>query len=341
MALHFDFKKKTNLQTRLGLDIGAGTIKMVELAISGKENPILTSFGTKDVDAAQKAAVSERIKELAAGIRVTAKEATIAVSGPAVIVRFIAMPRMSREELSGAIRFEAEKHIPFNINDCVIDFQVLRQYEKENKSDVLLAAVKREYVTDRVKLVQDAGFSVRAVDIDGFALANAFLRNYPQEGGEKTVLLLDIGAALTNLTILKGQSLCLVRDVAIGGKDFRAVAAKACNVDPKNSDELARMAAEKAQEIALQLKPVLSNLLDEIRLSCSYYENQCGRMVEEIYVSGGASSVPSLTELFTEAFGFKPNFLNPFMTIDTVNVDAAALEKARGALAVAVGLALR
>lgn len=340
-------KKKTQLKLRAGLDIGTSDIKLLEVA-EGPGKFVVTAFGVKTPVTHSREETIHTIKTLVETAKVVSKTVNIAVSGPAVIVRFITMPKMTREEMAGAIRFEAEKHIPFNINECVIDFQVLRRYDKENKCDVLLAAAKREYVEERVKTVLDANLSVGIVDIDGFAFANAFLKNYPSASNaasgnsvEKTTLLLDIGSALTNLVILKGQSLCLLRDVAIGGRDLGAAIARSCGLDPKDADAVRKAAAENAAMAAAAMRPVLTNLLDEIRLSCSYYENQCGRAIDDIYVSGGASSVDGLLDIFQESFGVKPNPLDVFQAFDTMNVDADALAKVRGSLAVAVGLACR
>jgi len=334
------FAAKTKVRTRAGLDIGAADIKVVEIA-EGSGKSVVTAFGRRTPLTASREEAIVAIKALVAGAKMGSRSVNISVSGPAVIVRFITMPKMSREEMAGAIRFEAEKHIPFNINECVTDFQILKQYDKENKCDVLLAAAKKEYIENRIRMVLDADLSVGIVDIDGFALANAFLKNYSQVPPDRTVLLLDIGSALTNLTIVKGGALCLVRDVAIGGRDLNAAVAKACGIDPKNMDEIKRLMQEKAQEAALHIKPVLSNLIDEIRLSCSYYENQCGRTVDEIYVAGGAAHIAGLPEFFQESFGLKPAALDAFQALDTMNVDTNELKKIQGSLAVAAGLALR
>jgi len=336
-------QSKAKIRTKAGLDIGSSDIKVVEIA-EGQGKPVLTAFGRRTPLTSSREETVAAIKAIVDAGKISSKTVNISVSGPPVIVRFITMPRMTRDEMSGAIRFEAEKHIPFNINECVIDFQIMRDYPKENKSDVLLAAAKREHVESRVKMVLEANLSVGVVDIDGFALANAFLKSYPQAGAaaaEKTILLLDIGSTLTNLAILKGAALCLVRDVAVGGKDIAAAIAKAYAIDPKNGDEIRRVAQEKGAEVTAHLKPVLNNLIDEVRLSCSYYENQCGRTVDEIYVAGGAAAVSGLPDYFQESFGLKSAELDAFKAVDTMNVDAQELAKVKSSLAVAMGLAFR
>lgn len=340
--MKFGIQQRPKVRTTAGLDIGSHDIKMVEIS-SGNGKPLVTSFSLKGIDYSAKEDLSGVLKAMAASSNITAKEINISVSGQSVIIRFLSMPRMSREEMSSAIRFEAEKHIPFNINECVVDFQVLHEYPKENKSDVLLVAAKKDFVEGRVKLVRDAGFVVGVVDVDSLAVANAFLKNYPRDNAaqEKTALLLDIGASSTHLAILKGQILCLVRDVSIGGKDFNSAVAKAFNLDNKNADDIKRVLKEKPQEALVPIRAVMNNLFDEIRLSCSYYENQCGRAIDQIYISGGGSGIAGLPGSLQESFGIKPENLNPFQALDTVNIQAGELEKYQNQFTVAVGLALR
>lgn len=339
--INFNFKHKIQPKSKAGMDIGSHSVKLVEMLFPASGKPILTGFGVREFSGSGGAAISESIRGLASSIRTTVKEFAISVSGPSVIVRFISMPRMRREELAGAIRFEAEKHIPFNINECVLDFQIMREDAKENKIDVLLAAAKKEHIEERIKFVQAAGFSVSLVDIDGFAVSNAFLANYPVTNPDKTVFLLDIGAGLTNLSILRGSTICLLRDVAIGGKDFTAALAKTLAVDAATAEKSKLSPQDKAQAVLQGSKAMLNNLLDEVRLSCSYYENQCGRTIDDIFISGGGAGLIGLPEFFKESLGIKPNFLQPFQAIDTVNIDAAELKKTEALLAVAAGLAMR
>jgi len=118
---------------------------------------------------------------------------------------------MTEEDLKGAIRFEAEKFIPFDINEYILDFHVLNKGDKEKGSvETLLAAVKKDHVWQKIKLVQAAGLNVRLVDVDSFAMTNSFVKNYPDLDPAKASALLNMGATLTNLSILRGRrgSLC-------------------------------------------------------------------------------------------------------------------------------------
>lgn len=342
--MNFNMGKKIHSKpkNRVGLDIGCSSVKMVEIASSG-ESSSLVCLGMRKASAAVRQPLVDAIKSLSNEIRVTAKEAVISVSGPSVIVRFVSMPRMRDDELKSAIRFEAEKYIPFAINDCIVDHNVLRKNDKEGKLEVLLVAAKKDFIMNKVSIAEECGFSVNAVDVDTFALSNAFLKNFPQATSSKTAALLDIGSSVTNVGIVRDQVLCFARDIAIGGDDFNQAISKALGMDIKAVEDVKLSPGERLQDVLACTKSVANNLLDETRLSLSYYENQSGRGVDEIYISGGSSVLPGLEALFQEAFESKPVLWDPLNFLDKsrggFNADLAA--KARGSFAVAVGLALR
>ena len=285
----------------------------------------------------------EAIKSLSSEINVTAKDAAISVSGPSVIVRFVSMPKMKNDELKGAIKFEAEKHVPFSIKDCIVDYRILKTNEKEGKLEILLVAAKKDFVMSKVSIAEESGFSVSTVDVDTFAVANAFLRNPSLAPAGKTAALLDIGSSFTNVGIVRDGVLCFARDIAIGGNDFNQVISKELNVDTKSAEELKISPADKLQEILACTKGITNNLLDDTRLSLSYYENQSGRGVDEICICGGSSGLPGLETLFQEAFESKPIFWDPLSSLDKSKggFDTALVEKMKSSFAVAVGLALR
>lgn len=296
-------------RNRIGLDIGSSSVKMLEVS-AAPDKLALVKIGFKKVSSAVRTELIEAIGSLAKDLNVSTKEANISVSGSSVTVRFISMPKMRDDELKGAIRFEAEKHIPFAIDDCIVDYNILRKNEKEGKFEILLVAAKKEFILDRIAIVEESGFSVNLVDVDTFSAANAFLKNNSTVDPDKTFALLNIGAAYTNVGIVRGGVLCFARDIAMGQEDAKGAA---------------------------------NNLLDEIRLSFSYYENQSGKGVDEIYISGGNALFDDLERLVQETFESKPFFWDPLDFLDKADAqfDANLVDKMKGSFAVAAGLALR
>lgn len=315
---------------------------MIEIASSG-DNLSLVRLGMKKASGAVREPLIEAIRSLSREINITAKEAAISVSGPSVIVRFVSMPKMRDDELKGAIRFEAEKHIPFSINDCIIDHQILRKNDKEGKLEILLVAAKKDFVMSKVSIAEESGFSVTTVDVDTFAVANAFLKNPSRVTAGKTAAILNIGANFTNVGIVKDGALSFARDIAMGGDNFNQAISKALNIDIKSAEDVKLSPKDRLQDVIACTKSIMNNLLDDTRLSLSYYENQSGRGVDEIYISGGSSAMPGLEILFQEAFDSKPVLWDTLDSLDKSNgsFDPAVIKELKGSFAVAVGLALR
>jgi type IV pilus assembly protein PilM len=335
-------RSKAKKKARVGLDIGNHSVKLVEVT-EGGDRPMLTAIGMKKMLEQSKDATRDMVKLLAEECSISVKDVNISVSGPSVVVRLVSLPRMTEDELKSAIKFEAEKFIPFNINDCIIDFQIVKKYDKENKLDVLLAAVKKGYVEDKIDIVEAAGLSVGLVDVDGFAVANAFMRSMVNPQGEKTFAILNMGAAITNLTILRENMACMVRDMPVGSANFDACLSKGLGLDIKKAEELKLLPGARKEEVILCVRKAFNSLVDEMRLPFSYYENQFGRGVDEIVLAGGGSSFVGLEGMFQEAFGVKPVFFDPFQFLDTGSetINKSLLERSKNAFAVAVGLALR
>ncbi|OGW93685.1 MAG: hypothetical protein A3G36_05590 [Omnitrophica bacterium RIFCSPLOWO2_12_FULL_45_13] len=342
--LDFDIKKRFQAKpkNKIGLDIGSSAIKMLEVSMLG-DKPSLVCMGLKNAPSAVRETLIGAIRSLAEEIKVTTKDVNISVSGPSVIVRFVSMPKMKDDELKSAMRFEAEKYVPFPINDCIVDHQVLKKNEKEGKLDILLVAVRKAFVLERVRIVEEAGFLVSLIDVDGFAAANAFLKNLPSANTDKAAALINIGATLTNVSIIKDSTLCFLRDITIGGDDFDGVISKALNIDARSAEGIKICPKEREQDIVNCSKGVVNNLLDEMRLSFSYYENQSGCSVDKIYISGGSAGLVGLEALFKDAFDSSPCFWDPLQFLDksAPNTDADISEKIKGSFAIAAGLALR
>ncbi len=330
------------VKNRVGLDIGSHSIKLLE-ALPTPAKPTLVSFGSKKIHGLPRDAVITSIRSLAEELKISVKDVNISLSGPQLIARLISMPKMSPDELKSALKFEAEKLIPFNMSECILDFQVVDEQAAKGKQsvEVLIAAVKREQVMQKIKVVEDAGFGVRIVDVDSFAVANAFIASFPAPDQAKTFAVLNIGATLTNVSILRGSTIAVVRDIAIGGNDFTAAISKKMGLSPQAAEELKVTFKDKAQDVTDCVRPVFANLLDEIKLSFGYHENQSGRGIDEIYVSGGSADMVGLDDLFQDALGSKPRRWDPFQSLNAPGIDSEALGTIKNSYGVAMGLALR
>ncbi|MFH1190555.1 MAG: type IV pilus assembly protein PilM [Candidatus Omnitrophota bacterium] len=335
-------KHSGKIKSSVALDIGSHSVKMIEIS-GAAGNPSLVSFGIRKVDGSSGDAQAEAIRGLSEELKIDLKETGISLSGPSVVVRVISMPDMTDEDLKNAVRFETEKSIPFDINECMFDFYIQGKDAREkNNLNILLAAAKKDSVLAKVKAAEDAGFRVNVVDVDGFAVTNAFLKNYPAIEPAKTIALLNIGATCTNLVISSGGLILFVRDLAIGVNAISAAIYKKCGTLPDLSDGMNKIPAEKITEMEACAKSALVSLLDEIKLSFGYHENQSGRGVDEIYISGGGAGFIGMEAAFREMFGMKPERWDPLKFLMAgSSVDPGETAKSSGSFAICAGLALR
>jgi len=329
-------------RTRVGLDIGRYAVKLLEAQTQGGRS-FLTRIGMKKLSDPSRETLVDSVKSLSEELKHSTKDVNISVSGPSTIVRFVSMPKMREDELKGAIKFEAEEHIPFAIEDCVIDYQVLKKDEKDNKIELLLVAAKKAFIMEKLAAVEECGFSVNLIDVDPFAAANSFLSNFSDYDAAKSAAVLNIGANITNVSVIRGGTLCFCRDVAVGGADFTAAVSKSLNIDLKTAEDIKLAPAARLQDVANAAKNTLNSFFDELRLSFSYYENQSGRPIDEVYACGGSSLQAGMESAFVEAFELKLLLWDPLQFFDNSKLTqgAEAAKATSRYFAVAAGLAIR
>ena len=211
-----------------GLDIGSSSIKMVEL--EGKANSLnLVSLGFEnlpddtiiDGQIMELNVVSDVIQSVCNNHQVTATQVVTGVSGHSVIIKNIVLPLMSREELEESIDWHAEEHIPYDLADVSLDYQVTA--ETDDSTHVLIAACKRERIDNIKQAIQLAGKTPVVIDVDTFALQNCYEVNY-NPTDDQVVTLLNIGASTMNVNIVKGTRSLFTRDITVGGSQFTDVA---------------------------------------------------------------------------------------------------------------------
>lgn len=333
----------------IGLDLGSRFVKAVELCENGGKFE-LTAFRQVETSGPEKA--REAAREVLAGGGFHTKRVATAVSGRSVIVRYVMMNRMPDEELHNVIKFEAGKYIPFEVEDVVLDCQRLEegnQAETEQAKDmrVLLVAVKRTFVDEHVSVLSDAGLLPAILDVDSFALGNAFeLRSRTTGQGpppDRVIALVDIGAYKTNINILRGGNSYFTREVYIAGNDFTEAVAKKLGCESAEAETQKRNPGEKSAELFDAAASVLDDLCHEVHLSFDYFENQFEKEVEEVYLSGGGSLMPGVEETCQRTFGKPVVRWDPLdgMPIRAKGVDEASLHEGASQLAIAVGLAYR
>jgi len=346
------FRKAKSL---VGLDIGSSAVKAVELKPAGKGFKV-AAFGSEAVppdsivDGAiiDGGAVAEAIRRLLTAGAIKTKEVAASLSGNAVIVKKITLPIMSETELGESIYWEAEQYIPFDIQDVNLDYQILDKGTDSGKGtmDVLLVAAKKEKIADYTGVIAQAGRSAVVVDVDAFALQNAYEVNYGIEASA-VVALLNAGASATNINILNGDQSVFTRDISIGGNAYTEALQKELNLPFDLADQLKRGEAvdgvtfEDARPV---LRAVTENVMLEIQKTFDFFKTTASSdRIDRIMLSGGASRAEGFTELLSERFDAPVEGLDPFKRVafDAKKFQVASAADIAPTAAVAMGLALR
>lgn len=332
----------------VGLDVGTTAIKAVELTEHGKDLSI-TGFGQIELAGDRPEDAGQAIADLMKEAGFSNKHIVTAVSGKQVVIRYLTMAAMTDDELRNAILFEAEKYIPFTLDECVLDCQRLVTSEDtaQGNVNVVLAAVKKSQVEDHLQTLQSAGCLPEVVDIDAFALGNAYelTRHATEARGEVTesvVALVDVGATKTSLNIVNQGTSLFTREIYFGGHDFTAAIARRMNVEESSAEALKRNPGENADAIRDAVFPTIDDLGNELQLSFDYFESQYGTPIEKILLTGGGARFPFFREAFEKIFEKPTSVLNPFEGLHVSDeVDPDLLQNGSPQLAIAVGLASR
>jgi type IV pilus assembly protein PilM len=337
----------------VGLDIGTSALKAVVLRKS-RGNWSLVAAGeapipehTADGAPADATAVSEAINELLDTMRVKRARVAAALSGHAVIVKRLSLPAMGPAELGEAIPWEAEQYIPFDLSEVQLDYQVVNAGDP-NKStlDVLLVAAKKDRIDDRAATIAQSGRRPVVLDIEAFALANAYQANYP-ERTDPLAALVHVGRNVTIVCLLERGEPVFTRDISIGGQVHEDALVR--DLGSMGIDELAarrvlhgHMPGDvNPEQVAGVLRDATSQLVLEIRKTVDFYRATAPvEKLSRVVLSGGAWQAVGLVDMLGSEFGAPVDVFDPFRKIAKSGRSIGA-DIAGPAFAVAVGLAMR
>ncbi len=338
-----------------GLDIGSSSIKMIEL--DGKPNSLnLVSLGFEnlpgdtiiDGQIMEMNVVSDVISSVCVNNQVKADQVVTGVSGHSVIIKNIVLPAMSSEELEESIDWHAEEHIPYDLADVSLDYQVTA--ETADSTHVLIAACKRDRIDNIKQAIQLAGKQPVVIDVDTFALQNCYEANYdPTE--DDVVTLLNIGASTMNINIVKGTRSLFSRDITVGGSQFTDVLQRSLGLNFQQAEALKRGVNDAVDTVEEKsIEPLMSNVTEivamEIQKTFDFYRattDDNETQVQKILISGGGSKLAGLAGELSQRLELQVEMLDPFrkINVDTKKFDPEYLNEIMPEMAVAVGLAIR
>ncbi|MBI1845571.1 MAG: type IV pilus assembly protein PilM [Candidatus Rokubacteria bacterium] len=329
------------------MDIGSSAVKAVQLdrtgpAVSLKAlgvvelPPGAISEGTIHDLAAVVDAIQHAVSK--AGIKTT--DAAIGICGRELMIKKLQIPEVPARELPEAVHLEAEHQIPFAIDEVFLDYHVLGQQDRV--LELALVAAKKTKVTEYANAVQEAGLSPVVVDVDGFALGNQFEMNAPEETG--LVALVDIGATMMKINVVRGGTTLFVRDVPFGGNRYTETIAARLKI-PFAQAEAAKLGREGgfALEALAPVRDAVSRELAlELQRAFDYFASTAAtEQISKMVLAGGTSKLVGLREYLGSTFGVPVEVVKPFEHVQVAPEHAQEVAAAGPSLAVAVGLGLR
>jgi type IV pilus assembly protein PilM len=333
----------------VGLDIGSGFVKVVVVDHSGDQPEVsrvamrpLVADAIVEGEVMDPGLVADTVRGLFQEIGLKSKEVITAVGGHDVIIKKIEMDRMKESDAREVIRWEAEQHVPFDIKSVELDFQILNPFDEGLQMEVLLVAAKRELVDNKVSLLLDAGLSPVAIDVDAFALHNAFEHNYP-EAMEGIVALVNVGHETTNVNVLEDGNPILTRDIPFGSRRVREDLQREKGLTAEQAEDVVQ-----GREDVADLSTLVDSSADEVavgieRASAFLMTRQDGGGLGRIYLSGGGARIPGMADALSRRMNLETDLVNPFeqVPVQPEASETILLEEAAPMLLLPLGLALR
>jgi type IV pilus assembly protein PilM len=335
--------------TTVGLDIGSGLIKLVAVSHRSGE-PVLTKVAFTSVvndaivegEVMDPALVADAIKGLMATAGIKTKQVVTAVGGRDVIIKKIQMDRMKEAEAREVIRWEAEQHVPFDMDNVELDFQILDPDGEGLQMTVLLVAAKRELIETKIALLAEIGLEAIVIDVDAFALHNAFEVNYP-EAMKGIVGLVNIGHEVTNINILDDGIPVLTRDIPIGTRRFREDLQRERGLSADEADKLLQ-----GNEPSDVLEPFLLSRGEELavgieRAAAFMQSGSRSGGISRLFTTGGGSRIPRLNRVLGDRLRLPVQPANPLERLQVADGVFSMLDVDEVAplLMLPIGLALR
>lgn len=339
----------------VGTDIGTSSVKVMQVRESSK-GVHLMKYGLEplppqsvvDGHVMNIETVAEALAKLFKDLRISQKEVALSVSGNSVIIKKLNLPLMKRDELEEQIQWEAEQHIPYEISEVEIDYNILWQNPEVGQMDVLLVAAKKEEIQDMVEVVRQAKLKPCVIDIDAFALQNVYEFNYGFNEGE-TVALINVGASVTTINILNGPVSQFTRDITNGGNSITEEIQKQLQVSYDEAEAYKAGGGAQSKDVIPQevdgiISSVANSLASEIQRSLDFYMATTSHgEVERILITGGTSKIPYVRSAIERSARVQVEPLDPFRRVlfDQRQFDPEVLKSQAPQASICFGLALR
>jgi len=340
----------------VGVDIGSASIKACLVKETRKGLGLVrlgyVPLGPQvivDGQVMDAGAVVEALGKVFADAKIRQRECALSVSGQSVIIRKITVPMMTPAELDEQIQWEAEQHIPFDIKDVQVDYQVLRTRPEASQMDLLLVAAKKDRIEDYAQLARNAKLKPVVCDVDSFTVQNLFeySRGLPED---KTIALINVGASFSSLSIIANGVHVFPREIANGGNAVTEEIQKQLGIPFEQAEAYKCGGSDPArggmvpQQVVQILEAATDSIAAEIQRSIDFYLATSGEgEIARIYVTGGTANLPALAKAIERRARAPVEAWSPIekVSVEAKEVDAQLLTQRAAQLSVALGLSLR
>lgn len=344
-----------NTKTPLvGIDISSTAVKLLQLSHTGGRYRVehyavepLPPNAVAEKNIVEVEAVGEAIKRALNRAGVKLKHAAAAVAGSAVITKVIPMPaNLDENELEDQIQVEAAQYIPYPIEEVSIDFEVLGPVPgNADMVNVMLAASRTENVELRVSALEMGGLTAKVIDVEAFAMENAFRLIADQLAVPRGALvaLVDVGATMTTLNVLRDQRSIYTREQVFGGKQLTDEVMRRYGMSYDEAGQAKRQGGlPESYEIEV-LEPFKEAMAQQIsRLLQFFYAGSEFNRIDQLVLAGGCAAIDGIAEMIEEQLGVPTVIANPLANMSLGSrVQAQALQQDAPSLMIACGLALR
>ncbi|HWE43903.1 MAG TPA: type IV pilus assembly protein PilM [Gemmatimonadaceae bacterium] len=336
-------------KTTIGLDIGSGLIKVAVVDHSKKQPELvkvaitpLLADAIVEGEVMDPGIVSDAVRGALSAAGVKQKSVVTAVGGRDVIIKKIQIERVKEAQARELMRWEAEQHVPFDMESVELDFQILDPDGAGDEMQVLLVAAKRELVENKLRILTDAGLTPSLVDVDAFALHNAFELSHP-DAMTGIVGLVNIGHEVTNINILDEGVPILTRDITVGTRRFREDLQRERGLGVDEADQLLQgydrsphldaVIESRGEEIAVGVERAAAFLASSARTG----------QIRAVYTCGGGARIPGLNEALGNRLRIRVEQANPLANLKVRDGAFGSLvtDEIAPLMMLPIGLALR
>ncbi len=348
------FAKKPT--TILGIDITTTVVKLLEFSRDQNNHYKVESYmvaplprdAVVDKQLTDVQIIGDAIKKAVQRSGSNLKLAAVAVGGPSVITKLITLPKgLNDDEMVEQIMIEADQYIPYGIDEVNFDFQVEGTNEIDsNRVNVLLAASRKENVEARVSALAIAGLKTKIVDIEAFAIENAFVllaNQLPYSVEKKTIVVIEIGANITTLHVLYNSRTIYTREQNFGGKQLTEEIQHNYGLSFEEAGIAKKLGGLPDNYETDVLEPFKRNMIQQIQRGIQFFvASNANRPIDAVILAGGCAAIAGVDKLVSQTLNVPTYIANPFVNIPlSSRVNAASLAKDAPTMLIACGLALR